>query len=965
MPDTFERLKAALADRYAIEREIGAGGMATVYLAEDLKHHRKVAVKVLRPELATAIGSKRFLREIQIAAQLQHPHILPLYDSGSTDRFLYYVMPYVEGETLGDRLRRDGALPASDAVSVGADIASALEYAHQKGIVHRDIKPDNIMLSASGGHASVADFGIARAVSAAQEDTLTGVGVAIGTPGYMPPEQLEGGAVTPATDIYATGLVVYEALTGRRWADTLESGDRWVNVPGRLVDTLTRAAAHAPNDRWPNAAAFRRALIEGYAKPRIHRTVVAGVAAAVVLLAGFAAWFAVRDVFAPGTSPSRVAVLPFSVRGSAEFDYLREGMVDLLSTRLDGVSDLRVSDPRAILARTAGQDANAVSPESSMGVARALGADLFILGSVVEARGQLRMDASLYDLERGRDAIAHSSAEGDADDLFALVDAIAAEILVGRDQGPASRVNQIAARTTASLAALKAYLDGERAYRAAQYAEAVEALQLAVSLDSTFALAWHRLSAAAQFLVRPDLSQTAADRAIEYADKLSERDRRVLDAMQAERTGDAAAAEALYRAILEVYPDDVESWLQLGEVLFHYTPLRGRSPTESRRAWEQVIRFDPNHATALLHLARVAALEGDHTWLKSLVDQVTGLGAEASRASDMRVLRAFTTGTEDEQSQVLAELESGTDRQILVAAGYVAAFVNDQRGAASLARLLTSPERPPETRALGHVLIAYLEVAGGRWTSANAELSRAAAYDPTTALLHSAMLSLTYGISSQATLRDSLRWDLVALDIAAIQPSLNRTAWFSALDGVHAHVREYLVGSLAAVARDTTAARQHANMLSELPSTPHIGSLPQDLARSVQSRIADAGGRNDEALALLVNSEGRAWWQLQSFSPLFSLPHERYRLAQLLEEAERYDEALTSLATFEAFSLFDQIYVAPAHLARARILERIGRPTEAATHYRRVLRLWADSDPAYRALVQEAEEGLARAEGAS
>ncbi len=190
MSDLLDRLKTALADRYAIEREIGAGGMATVYLAEDLKHHRPVAVKVLRPELAAVLGGERFLREIEITARLTHPHILTLLDSGEVEGFLYYVMPYIEGESLRDRLNREKQLPLGDALQFAREVADALSYAHSHGVVHRDIKPENILLEA--GHAVIADFGIARAVTAAGGEHLTETGVSIGTPQYMSPEQCEG-----------------------------------------------------------------------------------------------------------------------------------------------------------------------------------------------------------------------------------------------------------------------------------------------------------------------------------------------------------------------------------------------------------------------------------------------------------------------------------------------------------------------------------------------------------------------------------------------------------------------------------------------------------------------------------------------------------------------------------------------------------------------------------------------------
>ena len=207
-------LKAALADRYTIERELGSGGMATVYLAEDIKHRRQIAIKVLRPELAASLGVERFVREIEIAANLTHPHILPLFDSGEADGFLYYVMPFIEGESLRDRLAREQKLSVPDAVRIADQVASALSHAHERGLVHRDIKPENILLA--GDQAIVADFGIARAVEAAGGERLTGTGMAIGTPAYMSPEQAVGDKnIDGRSDVYALGCVVYEMVSGR------------------------------------------------------------------------------------------------------------------------------------------------------------------------------------------------------------------------------------------------------------------------------------------------------------------------------------------------------------------------------------------------------------------------------------------------------------------------------------------------------------------------------------------------------------------------------------------------------------------------------------------------------------------------------------------------------------------------------------------------------------------------------
>ena len=268
MTDTFDRLKTALADRYAIERELGSGGMATVYLAKDVKHRRKVAVKVLRPELAAVLGSDRFLREIEIAAALTHPHIVPLHDSGEADGFLYYVMPFVEGQSLRDRLAIEGELPVQDAVKILYEVVDALAYAHEQGVVHRDIKPDNVMLA--GRHAMVTDFGVAKAVSEATgRQQLTTAGVALGTPAYMAPEQAVADPhIDHRADIYAVGALAYELLTGRPpfsgttpqmilSAHVTEAPEPVTKyretVPPALAQLVMRCLEKKPADRWQTA----------------------------------------------------------------------------------------------------------------------------------------------------------------------------------------------------------------------------------------------------------------------------------------------------------------------------------------------------------------------------------------------------------------------------------------------------------------------------------------------------------------------------------------------------------------------------------------------------------------------------------------------------------------------------------------------------------------------------------------
>ncbi len=337
MTDRLQHLRAALADRYAVERELGSGGMATVYLAEDLKHHRQVAIKVLRPELAAVLGSERFLREIEITAQLAHPHILPLLDSGAAAGFLYYVMPYVEGESLRDRLVREKQLPVEDALKLAGEVADALGSAHRRNVVHRDIKPENILLEE--GHAVVADFGIARAVSVAGKTQLTETGISLGTPAYLSPEQAAGEReLDGRSDIYALGCVLYEMLAGQPpfSGPTAESiAHQHLSaeapsvttirpaVPEGVVCALRKSLAKTPADRFSDADEFARSLSQGsgaisavYVAPEKSKTKAsrmwqaAAVVSAVVAAVAVTAVFLVRSRSeSPSTAqPSRFAV---------------------------------------------------------------------------------------------------------------------------------------------------------------------------------------------------------------------------------------------------------------------------------------------------------------------------------------------------------------------------------------------------------------------------------------------------------------------------------------------------------------------------------------------------------------------------------------------------------------------------------------------------------------------------------
>ncbi len=337
MADLLEQLKVALADRYTIDREIGCGGMATVYLAQDLKHERQVAVKVLRPELAAALGSERFLREIKITANLNHPHILPLLDSGEADGFLFYVMPYVEGESLRDRLNCEKQLPVEDALEIASEVADALGSAHRRKVIHRDIKPENILFEE--GHAVVADFGIARAITAPGETKLTETGIAVGTPAYLSPEQASGEQELDArSDIYSLGCVLYEMLAGQPpfTGPTVESLVHQhltaepppvtrlrPTVPEVIARVLAKSLAKAPADRYRTAGELRQALRAKQASLSASKLADEGAGP--------------RSAVVP-----RIVVLPFENLGAAEDEYFADGITDEITSRLARLSGLGV-----------------------------------------------------------------------------------------------------------------------------------------------------------------------------------------------------------------------------------------------------------------------------------------------------------------------------------------------------------------------------------------------------------------------------------------------------------------------------------------------------------------------------------------------------------------------------------------------------------------------------------------------
>ncbi|HEX7025582.1 MAG TPA: protein kinase [Gemmatimonadales bacterium] len=467
MADILEQLTNSLSDRYAIERELGRGGMATVYLARDIRHDREVAIKVLHPELSASIGAERFEREIKLAAKLQHPNILGLYDSGVADKLLYYVMPFIKGESLRDRLDREGQLPIDDAVQITLEVAEALGHAHAAGIVHRDIKPENVLIS--GGHALVADFGIARAASEGGGQKLTQTGMAVGTPVYMSPEQAVGDPVGPTSDLYSLGCMLYEMLAGEppftaKNAQALMARHSMEAVPSvRIVrntvpeeveDAIFAAMAKVPADRPQTAAQFmemlglpmgatasRRTAIRHTASRRVptgaqrmlvvevpwwRRPWVIGVALLLLAGGGFGIWRFVGGGGGPSVdanrlSPKTIAVLYFEdLSPDKSLGYLSDGLTEDLIGALGRVQGLDV------ISRS-GVEQFRTSTLAADSIARILDAGTLLKGTVEQEGGKIRVNVKVLDGNSGAD-LDRAALELPATDMLAVRDSVTQEV---------------------------------------------------------------------------------------------------------------------------------------------------------------------------------------------------------------------------------------------------------------------------------------------------------------------------------------------------------------------------------------------------------------------------------------------------------------------------------------------------------------------------------------------------------
>jgi len=604
MTDPLDRLTVALSDRYRLERELGHGGMATVYLAEDLKHNRKVAIKVLRPELAVVIGAERFLREIKTIASLQHPHILGLIDSGEMDGTAFYVMPFVEGESLRDRLNREKQLSIADAVRIATEVADALDYAHRHGVIHRDIKPENILLH--DGNAVVADFGIALAADTAGGQRLTETGMSLGTPTYMSPEQAMGERrITARSDLYSLGVVTYEMLVGEPpftgptaqsiLAKTLTEPSPLLRalrptVPATVEVAVLTALQKLPADRWDSALEFAKAM-EGSGKAAAPHAIAASsrpprallvFGLVVVLVAGAVLAFNRTRRNDAAADILRLAVLPFENLGDSSDAYFADGVTDAIRGKLIALPGFQLTDRSS-----SNQYRNTTKTPQQIG--QELGVQYLLTGTVQWAGHAGQADRVRVNPELIVVSNAAAKWQQPFDAPLADVFQVQADIAdrVAQALGLAladSSKQQLARMPTRNLAAYDAFLRGEAVSQGLSadlvpLRRAVAYYEQATALDSTFGLAWSHLSRA--------LTRMQA-----------------LGAVRSE-TEDRAAFAAAERA-LALDPGSADGHMALGD---YYRLIAGDN-ARALQEYTEAQRRSPRDAGLLTRIARIERASG-------------------------------------------------------------------------------------------------------------------------------------------------------------------------------------------------------------------------------------------------------------------------------------------------------------------------------------------------------------------
>lgn len=952
--------------RYQIIGTLGQGGMGVVYKALDTRLERTVALKFLTADsVRLSSRSDRLLHEAQVASALDSPFICTIYDVGETeDGTRFIAMAYYDGETI-DRRIVEGALPLDEALDIATQVAEGLAAAHAAGITHRDLKPANVMITQAGA-VKLLDFGIAKLRSATGR---TSTGVTPGTLAYMAPEQVRRGPVDGRTDLWALGVLLYEMLSGRRpfMGDTsatvlyaiLEEeppplSSLAPSVPPAVAHLVDRLLQKDPVDRFADAASVQAALrarrepeatASNPSRPPPHaatrwtlRHAALGLGGALLLVLGlFLAWTASdRPHAAAGPERTVVAVLPFVIQGDSGLAYLREGMVDLLATQLDGVGELRSVDPNVLLAATDRREVH--DPAQGRVLARRLGASQFILGRVLSLGMGFRLSTSLYSIEGALQARAQTTVERPSA-LLEGIDRLARQLVASQLDDPDDQLASLAASTTASFPALRAYLAGEQHTRGGRFTDALAAFESAVAADSTFALAWYRLARTAGWVGDSMLNMQAADQARRYSTTLPDRTASIIAAYYAFRKGDPAQAEQAYRAILSAYPDDAETWYLFGETLFHNNPHVGRSTGEAREAFTQAATYAPHDREPLVHLMDLAAREERWAALDTLTARY--LQPDDDRGGPLypayQLLRALTLEPSGARAAAWDALIAAGPEALHTALIRIGPQLADLRVSERLADQLTAPVYPDAWRAHGLHHQAIFAASQGRWAVADSAFGQAFALAPGWTHIHRALAASAPGLP---------------VSPRAIQAAYDGvTAWdppSTLSDGHHAGeldmIREFLLGLLSAKMEALPKARAHAHRLQTYASPPNA-ALAESLEHTLRAVLAWYDQRPQDVLLHLDAAHLPLPFHQREPSPLLSQHLNRFLRAEALVALGRDREALRWYdALHDGYFHWGTPYLGRSTLQRAEVYARQGQRSQARALYRRTLALWQQAD---------------------
>jgi serine/threonine protein kinase len=654
-PDQIGALRQSLAGRFEIHEEAGRGGMAVVYRGEDVRHQRSVALKVLRPELASAVGAERFLREIRIEARLNHPNILTLLDSGQSGDYLYYLTPWAEGGTLRERLDREQQLPLDVALQITREIGDALTHAHDRGVIHRDVKPQNILFRS--GHALLADFGIAHAVADTGRDALTESGLAVGTPTYMSPEQASVGApVDGRADQYALACILFEMLagdppfTGRssHVVLTRHLTERppslavvRPDLPAHVVAAISKALEKSPAGRFPSVDRFLTALTEPTARdlapvrPVLKRRWLGAATVSVATIAAFLLWNRRGEVL----SPNKVAVFPLAVRGLPAADSgVGVGVSYLIEAALERANPLQLIDVAGRLTESELSDPQLISDRSAHRIARQVGAAFALRGVVLGHPDSTTVTLRLYSVA-GDSLIRPSSATGPSrsSPIHHLgLDALKPLLSWLIDPSRSIDLAPLRDRRAQSIAL---WMQGERHYRLSQFDSASHLYERALADDSLLALAAIKGGQAASWLHDRSRALLLVQRALSLVDQLPPRYAMLARGLEAQFTGEPDSAVRRLREALALDPEWAEPSAALGEVFTHLLPSEGPLDSLARSAFQQAIQHDSGFTSPMFHLAEDAIRESRLKEAGRLIDRLQLARAEPDLLRQLQHMR--------------------------------------------------------------------------------------------------------------------------------------------------------------------------------------------------------------------------------------------------------------------------------------------------------------------------------------